>query len=125
VRAELVAMKVIPRYPQSYFEAVWLAGSRGERVEKQWAEDGQAVVDAVQQAALAQGVKTKAVTVKSTWYRTPSLPRQKTQMRLIVMASHGRLASSACCWQRNPTGVDTLPCAGTGATLILLAQQCF
>ena len=46
--AELVALKVIPRYPQSYFEGgLALPASDIARVEKQWAEHGQAIVDAV------------------------------------------------------------------------------
>ena len=64
--AELVALKVIPRYPQSYFEGgLALQAAEVSRVEKQWAEDAQAIVDAVQKAALAKGVKAKALTVKS------------------------------------------------------------
>ena len=41
--AELVALKVIPRYPQSYFEGgLALQAAEVSRVEKQWADDGQA-----------------------------------------------------------------------------------
>ena len=47
--AELVALKVIPRYPQSYFEGgLALQAEEIGRVENQWADDGQTVVDAVQ-----------------------------------------------------------------------------
>jgi hypothetical protein len=36
-----------PRYPQSYFEgSIPLSVDDVKKVEKQWAEDGQAVVDA-------------------------------------------------------------------------------
>ena len=46
--AELVALKVVPRCPQSYFEGgLALQAAEIGRVEKQWAEDGQAIVDAV------------------------------------------------------------------------------
>ena len=46
--AELIALKVVPRYPQSYFEgSVPLAADDVARVEKQWADEGQAVVDEV------------------------------------------------------------------------------
>src|SRR5665811_1080441 len=86
--AELVAMKVIPRYPQSYFEGgLALQAAEVSRVEKQWAEDGQAVVDAVQQAALAKGVKTKAVTVKSDLVSDAIIAAaKKHKCDLIVMA---------------------------------------
>ena len=43
--AELVALKVVPRYPQSYFEGgLALPVSEISRVEKQWAADGQTIV---------------------------------------------------------------------------------
>ncbi len=90
--AELVALKVIPRYPQSYFEGgLALQASEVSRVEKQWAEEGQAIVDAVKEAALVQGVKTKALTVKSDVISDAVIATaKKHKCDLIVMASHGR-----------------------------------
>ena len=90
--AELVALKVIPRYPQSYFEGgLALQAAEISRVEKQWAEDGQAIVDAVQKAALAKGVKSKAITVKSDLVSDAIIAAaKKHKCDLIVMASHGR-----------------------------------
>lgn len=90
--AELVALKVIPRYPQSYFEGgVALAASEISRIEKQWAEHGQSVVDAVMKAGTAKGVKVKAVTAKSDLVSDAILAvAKKHKCDLIVMASHGR-----------------------------------
>ena len=90
--AELVAIKIIPRYPQSYFEGgLALQAAEVGRVEKQWAEEGQAIVDAVQNAALAKGVKTKAATVKSDLVSDAIIAAaRKHKCDLIVMASHGR-----------------------------------
>ena len=90
--AELVALKVIPRYPQSYCEGgLALQAAEVSRVEKQWAEDGQAIVDAVQKAAQAKGVKAKAVTVKSDLVSDAIIAAtKKHKCDLIVMASHGR-----------------------------------
>ena len=90
--AELVALKVVPRYPQSYFEGgLALQVAEVSRVEKQWSDDGQAIVDAVQKEALAQGVKTKAITVKSDLVSDAIIAAAKKQKcDLIVMASHGR-----------------------------------
>ena len=90
--AELVALKVVPRYPQSYFEGgIALQPSEVAEVEKRWADEGQAVVDAVKKAALAKGVTTKAVTVKSDVVSDALLAAaKKHQCDLIVMASHGR-----------------------------------
>jgi nucleotide-binding universal stress UspA family protein len=90
--AELVALKVIPRYPQSYFEGgVALAASEVDRIEKQWAEHGQAVVDAVAKSASAKGVQVKAITAKSDLVSEAIIATAKKQKcDLIIMASHGR-----------------------------------
>jgi nucleotide-binding universal stress UspA family protein len=90
--AELVAIKVVPRYPQSYFEgSIPLSVDDVKRVEKQWAEDGQAVVDAVKKTAAAKGVSVKAVTVKSDLVSDALISAAtKYKADLIVMASHGR-----------------------------------
>lgn len=90
--ADLVALKVIPRYPQSYFEGgLALQAAEISRVEQQWADAAQAVVDAVQKAAMAKGVKTKAITVKSDLVSDAVIATaKKHKCDLIVMASHGR-----------------------------------
>ncbi len=90
--AELVALKVIPRYPQSYFEgSVPLSSQDVARVEKQWADDGQAVVDAITSTAAKKGVKAKGVTVKSDLVAEAVIAAaKKHKCDLIVMASHGR-----------------------------------
>ena len=90
--AELVAVKVIPRYPQSYFEgSIPLSTEDVARVEKQWLDAGQTVVDAVKKAATAKGVTVKAVTVKSDLVSDALIAAaKKHKADLIVMASHGR-----------------------------------
>lgn len=90
--AELVAVKVVPRYPQSYFEGgLALQAAEVERVEAQWATEGQAIVDAVKKAAEANGVKTKAVTAKSDVVSDAIIAAaKKHKCDLVVMASHGR-----------------------------------
>lgn len=90
--AELVALKVVPRYPQSYFEGgIALAASEVARIEKQWTTHAQAVVDAVAKAAGAKGVKVKAVTAKSDLVSDAIIATaKKHKCNLIVMASHGR-----------------------------------
>lgn len=90
--AELVALKVVPRYPQSYFEGgLALQAAEVTKVEQQWADAAQAVVDAVQKAAMTKGVKTKAVTVKSDLVSEAVIATaKKHKCDLIVMASHGR-----------------------------------
>ena len=58
--AELIAIKVVPRYPQSYFEgSIPLSVEDVKRVEKQWAEDGQAVVEAVKKTAATRAWRSR------------------------------------------------------------------
>ncbi len=92
VGADLVALYVVPRYPVSYFEGgVTISMEDVERTEKQWSEKGQAVVDAVQEAAQAEGIKAKAVVVRSDLVAESIISAVKKQKcDLVVMASHGR-----------------------------------
>ncbi|MFD1710619.1 universal stress protein [Ottowia sp. GY511] len=90
--AELVALKVIPRYPQSYFEgSIPLSGDDVARVEQQWADDGRKVVDEVKSTGEARGVKVKAILAKSDVVSDALIAAaKKHKADLIVMASHGR-----------------------------------
>ena len=90
--AELVALYVVPRYPISYFEGgSSVSDSEVARTEKQWAEKGQAVVDAVARAAAADGVKAKGVLTRSDLVAESVISAaKKYKCDLIVMASHGR-----------------------------------
>lgn len=90
--AELVALYVVPRYPISYFEGgVSVSSQEVARIERQWAEKGQAVVDAVRQSAEAQGVKARAVVSRSDLVAESILATaKKFKCDLVVMASHGR-----------------------------------
>ena len=90
--AELVALKVVPHYPQSYFEGgLALRAEEVSRVESQWALDGQAIVDAIEKTAAAKGVKTTAVTAKSDLVSEAIIATaEKEKCDLIIMASHGR-----------------------------------
>ncbi|HEY1228762.1 MAG TPA: universal stress protein, partial [Ramlibacter sp.] len=64
--AELVALNVVPRYPTAFFEgAISLAPEDVARVERQWAERGQALADSVESVARKAGVKARAITVSS------------------------------------------------------------
>ena len=90
--AELVALYVVPRYPISYFEgSISVTNSEVVRTEKQWAEKGQALVDEVQKAAAAGGVRCKGVLVRSNLVAESVIAAaKKHKCDLIVMASHGR-----------------------------------
>ena len=90
--AELVAITVVPRYPQGYFDGgMAMQPEDIQRVESAWAEQSQAAVDAVKQQANAKGVTTKAVTIKSDLIADAIIAAVgKHGCDLVVMASHGR-----------------------------------
>ncbi len=90
--AELVALKVIPRYPQSYFEgSIPLSADDVARVEQRWADDGRQVVEDVKAMGEARGVKVKAILAKSDVVSDALIAAaKKHKADLIVMASHGR-----------------------------------
>lgn len=92
VGAELVALYVVPRYPVSYFEGgLTISAQDIARTEKQWSDHGQAIVDAVETSAKAEGVKAKAIIARSNLVAEAILAAAKKQKcDLVVMASHGR-----------------------------------
>jgi nucleotide-binding universal stress UspA family protein len=90
--AEVIALKVVPRYPQTYFEGgVALAAAEVARIEKQWNDDAMEAVNAVKAAGQKVEVKVKPVTVKSDLIAEAIIAAAKrNKVDLIVMASHGR-----------------------------------
>ncbi len=90
--AELVALKVVPRYPQTYFEgSIPLSPAEIGRIEKQWMDAAEANLAAVKKAATAKGVTCKTVTAKSDVVSDAIINAAKKQkVDLVVMASHGR-----------------------------------
>lgn len=90
--AELFALKVVPRYPQAYFEgSIPLSAEEISRVEKQWTESAQVQLNAIEKSAKSKGVVSKSVTVKSDVVSDAIIAAAKKQKAdLIVMASHGR-----------------------------------
>jgi len=91
-KAELVVLQVVPPYPISYFEGgIAMDSAEIQRIETLWADKAKAHVDAIAQTALAQGVKTQAVTSRSDVVSNAILAVAKQhRCDLIVMASHGR-----------------------------------
>ena len=92
VSADLFALYVVPRYPVSYFEGgIPISVQDIARTEKQWSDKGQAVVDAVQQAAQAEGVTCRAIVAQSDLVAESIMAAaKKHKCDLVVMASHGR-----------------------------------
>ena len=90
--AAVVALKVVPRYPRSYFEGgMPVDASDVRRIEKQWGDAAQQMVDAVKTQGEAQGLNVKAVIAKSALVAEAVIAAaKKHKCDLIVMASHGR-----------------------------------
>jgi nucleotide-binding universal stress UspA family protein len=92
IGAELVALNVVARYPMSYFEGgVAISPREVSRIEKQWAENGQALADAAAESAGRAGVKARGITARSDLVAEAILAAaRKNKCDLVVMASHGR-----------------------------------
>jgi len=92
VGAELIALKVIPRYPQSYFEgSIPLSAEEVAKVEQHWTEDARGVVDEVKELGEKKGVTVKAILSKADVVSDALIAAaKKHEVDLIVMASHGR-----------------------------------
>lgn len=92
IGAELLVVNVVPRYPASYFEGgINTAPAEIARVEKQWAEHGQALADQAGRVAAKAGVPAQAITVRSDLVAEAILgAAKKHRCDLVVMASHGR-----------------------------------
>ena len=90
--AELVALKVTPRYPQNYFDGgLVLAQDDINKIEKQWASQAQDVLDKIVKSAKSKGINAKAVVAKSDLVSDAIIATaKKSKCDLIVMASHGR-----------------------------------
>lgn len=90
--ATVVALKVVPRYPRSYFEGGMPVDANDvKRIEAQWGNVAQAMVDGVKAQGSAQGVTVKAIVAKSDLVAEAIISAaKKHKCDMIVMASHGR-----------------------------------
>ena len=90
--ASAVALKVVPRYPRSYFEGGMPVDVNDvKRIESQWGDAAQAMVDGVKALGEAQGVSVKPVIAKSDLVAEAIISAaKKHKCDVIVMASHGR-----------------------------------
>lgn len=90
--ASVIALKVVPRYPRSYFEGgLPVDAADIKRIEKQWADAAQELVDKVKVQGTDEGVTVKTVVAKSDLIAEAVIAAaKKHKCDLIVMASHGR-----------------------------------
>lgn len=91
-QAELVAVRVIPRYVQTYFEgSMPLDPKAVSQIESQWRSEAEQSLAAVQKAADAAHLSTKTLVVKGQSVADALIQSaKKSKCDLIVMASHGR-----------------------------------
>jgi nucleotide-binding universal stress UspA family protein len=89
---QVFALKVVPRYPRNYFEGGMPVDLNDvKRIETQWADEAQALLDKVKEQGKQDGVSVKAVVSKSDLVAEAVIAAaKKHKCDLIVMASHGR-----------------------------------
>ena len=90
--ASLIAVKVVPRFTQTYFEgSIPVNMGEVDKIEKSWADNAHKQLDKVTKDAKAKQVATKTVVVKSDSVSDALVATaKKNKVDLIVMASHGR-----------------------------------
>ena len=90
--AELIALKVIPRYLQTYFEgSIPLDNQQIMMLEKQWEDEATEVLSKVEKQAEKSGLIVTTSIVKANIISEAIITfAQKKKVDLIVMASHGR-----------------------------------
>ena len=90
--ADLVVVKVVPHYIQTYFEGSFAINDVDvKNIESQWDTAAQKTLDEVQALALAKGLHIHTRVVKSDDIAQGLIDTAKQlNSELIVMASHGR-----------------------------------
>lgn len=90
--AAVVALKVVPHYPRSYFEGGLATDTNDmKRIEQQWSEAALTLVNTIKDKGSEQNVTVTAVVVKSDLVAEAVIETaQNHHCDLIVMASHGR-----------------------------------
>lgn len=90
--AQLFVLKVVSRYPQTYFEGgIALDADEVKRVEQSWEDEGRTIILSVEKEASIQGVKVNGYVEKSDIVSEAVLDlSKKCECDLIIMASHGR-----------------------------------
>lgn len=90
--SELVAVKVVPHYIQTYFEGSFAISDEDvKNIEEQWVKGAEKVLSHVQEQAQAKGVSIKTQVIKSDDIALGLIDiAEQLKSDLIVMASHGR-----------------------------------
>ena len=90
--ASVIALKVVPRYPVSFFDGgATLSVETVSEAEKKWVTNAEVQLESVVKEAQSAGVKAKTAVVKSDLIAESIISAaRKHKADLVVMASHGR-----------------------------------
>ena len=91
--AQVTIVQVIPKFVQAYFDSSYYTSTKGEieKMEMSWEQKAQKSLDALIKSANTKQVDVKAVIVKSYLVSDAILKTaKKSNIELIVMASHGK-----------------------------------
>lgn len=90
--AEVVALRVVNRYPQTYFEGgMAIQADEAERIEKGWMEQAVTDLNHIKDLGQKSQVKVKTSVVRSDLVAEAIIAAAKrSKCDLVVMASHGR-----------------------------------
>lgn len=92
LHAEIVAVKVIPRFSGAYFQgSIALDAHIIEQIEQQWALVAQKDIDFFVENALKAGVKASGIILQADQIASTIIDAAlKNTCDLIIMATHGR-----------------------------------
>lgn len=90
--SELVAVKVVPHYIQTYFEGSFAISDEDvKNIENQWVQGAEKVLVQVKEQAQKKGLRIKTMVVKSDDIAQGLInTAEQLKSDVIVMASHGR-----------------------------------
>lgn len=90
--ADVVALRVVNRYPQTYFEGgMAIQADEAERIEKGWMEQAVTDLNHIKDLGQKSQVKVKTSVVRSDLVAEAIIAAAKrSKCDLVVMASHGR-----------------------------------
>ena len=90
--ASVIALKVVPRYPVSFFDGgATLSVETVSEAEKKWVTDAEVQLESVVKEAQSAGVKAKTAVVKSDLIAESIISAaRKHKADLVVMETHGR-----------------------------------
>lgn len=92
LNADIVILRITRRFISGYFDGDYVLPLQDvEKIEKQWSDEAQVTVDAVQHMAERKNIKATALVVRSNSVADAIIETAtEHKCHLIVMSSHGR-----------------------------------